>query len=642
MKRILAGIIFFLFISTGYISFLVHERQQELQKLADYATSWSAAQMESEYYRFESLLALYALDNTTTPEDVRLRLDIMLSQSDLARGGYLGRYIESNATHRAVALEMQQRLEYLAKHLDGMRRSEILDYLRVMHNLDAPLARLSSDALSKDVNAINDANLNIRNLYYVYSAMSILLIIMSSILGVLISFQKRNILKAHLQVKNLAEALQESKDKLQMQNARLEYDAYHDSLTGMNNRHAFWSNLHKTIGAAVTRNDSVTVMLLDLDRFKEVNDTYGHDTGDKLLQQISLRLMSLNISSGTLYRLGGDEFAFLARDITESSAVSCAKSICDAVNQTYTIHNIVINISTSVGIVISATERRPDYLYKFADLALYEAKYEGTGKIKVFRQWMLEKLKETRILEHDMARALVNREFVVYYQPIVDSFSQEIYSYEALIRWKHPDKGLLLPDRFISVAEKTGMIDEMGRQVLEMACREAASWAVPAKISVNVSPVQLSSKAFTNIVLSILQETGLAAERLELEVTESSLFTESNTPVNTLNRLRTLGIRISLDDFGTGYSSLLRLSTVSFDKIKIDKSFVYSISTKEDAINIIRLITGMAKSLNMKAIAEGVETQDQLDRLKMLGCDFAQGYLFGKPQPTVDTRIKNG
>lgn len=642
MNRILAGIIFFLFISTGYISFLVHERQQELQKLTHYTDSWSAVQMVSEYYRFESWLGLYISDDTMTLDAVRLRLDIMLSQSDLIKQGDLGHYIESNQAHYELAIQLEKMLNYLDVHLEKMNRSELKAYLKEMHALDAPLARLSSGALDKDVSSINNTNTNIQTLYYIYSATSVLLIILSAILGVLIFFQNRNILRAHLQVKCLAEELQESKEKLQIQNAKLEYDVYHDSLTEMNNRQLFWGDLNKIIEKAEKNNDSVTVMLFDLDRFKEVNDTYDHDAGDMLLRQISHRLISMSQGSDTLYRLGGDEFAFLSSGMTESRAVSRAQKICDFINQPYTIYNAIINITTCVGIVISETERRSDYLYKFADLALYEAKNEGSGKIKVFRQRMLEKLQESRTLEHDMAMAIVNKEFVVYYQPIVDSFSQEIYSYEALIRWIHPLKGLLSPDSFIPVAEKTGMINEMGKSVLEIACREAASWAMPVKISVNVSPVQLSSKAFAGIVLSILKETGLPAERLELEVTESSLFMESNTPMNTLNKLRALGVKISIDDFGTGYSSLSRLSRLAFDKIKIDKSFVHSISTQEDALNIIRLITGMAKSLNMKAVAEGVETEEQLASLQALGCDFAQGYLFGKPQPGINGKIRNG
>lgn len=642
MNRILAGIIFSLFIATGYISFLVHERQQELQKLTHYANSWSAAQLVSEYYRFESWLGLYTFDKTMTIDDVRLRLDIMLSQSDLLTEGDLGHYINSNQANHALAVKLDNTLKYLDAHLEGMDRAALQAYLKKMHTLDVPLGRLSSGALNKDVNSINNANLKIQTLYYIYSATSVLLIILSAILGVLIFYQNRNILQAHRQVKRLADELQDSQGKLQIQNAKLEYDAYHDSLTGMNNRHFFWENLNNIIETAEKNNGSVTVMLFDLDRFKEVNDTYGHDVGDMLLRQISHRLISMSQHADTLYRLGGDEFAFISSGLTESQAVSRAQKIGDSINQPYTIYNTIINMTSSVGIVISGTERRSDYLYKFADLALYEAKNEGSGKIKVFRQRMLEKLQESRTLEHDMAMALVNKEFVVYYQPIVDSFSREIYSYEALIRWIHPLKGLLAPDSFIPVAEKTGMIIEMGKSVLEMACREAASWAVPAKISVNVSPVQLSCKDFAGIVLSALKETGLPADRLELEVTESSLFNESSTPMNTLNKLRALGVKISIDDFGTGYSSLSRMSRLSFDKIKIDKSFVHSISTQEDTLNIIKLITGMAKSLSMKAVAEGVETQEQLESLQALGCDYAQGYLFSKPLPCVDSRIRNG
>ncbi|MCZ7840488.1 bifunctional diguanylate cyclase/phosphodiesterase [Leclercia adecarboxylata] len=643
MNRILAGIIFFLFISTGYISFLVHERQQELQKLTHYTDSWSAAQLVSEFYRFESTLGLYANGiDALTIDDVRLRLDIMLSQSGLMKEGDLGRYIASNKAHHELAVNIENILKDLDANLEKMDRPALQTYLIKMHLLDAPLSRLSSSALDNDINSINKANLKIQTLYYIYSAASLLLIILSAILGVLIFFQNRNILTAHLQVKSLAEELQKSKVKLQIQNTQLEYDVYHDSLTGMNNRQFFWENIKKIIQVAEKNNESVTVMLFDLDRFKEINDTYGHDVGDMLLRQISERLIAMSLTTDTLYRLGGDEFAFLSSGLTESSAVSRAQKICASINQPYTIYNTIINIATCVGIVISDTERRSDFLYKFADLALYEAKKEGPGQIKVFRPIMLQKLQESRTLEHDLAMALANKEFVVYYQPIVDSFSREIYSYEALVRWVHPLKGLLSPDSFIPVAEKTGMINELGRSVLELACREAATWAVPAKISVNVSPIQLSSKAFAGIVLSILEETGLAADRLELEVTESSLFTDNDTPLNTLNTLRARGVQISIDDFGTGYSSLSRLSKLAFDKIKIDKSFVHSLSDQDDALTIIKLITGMAKSLNMKAVAEGVETQEQLESLQALGCDLAQGYLFGKPQPGIDGRIRNG
>ncbi|MCO0811252.1 EAL domain-containing protein [Enterobacter hormaechei] len=615
MNRILVGIIFSLFITTGYIAFLVYDRQQELQKLTHYTESWSVAQLVSEYYRFESWIGLYATDtDDVTVDQVRMRLEIMLSQNDLLKEGGLGRYIDSEKAHQALAVRLENILTYLDGHLEQMSRSELKLYLKSMHLLDAPLSQLSSTALTKDVNTINETNQKIQVLYYIYSALSLLLVILSFILGFLIIYQNKNILKAHTQVKTLAEELQLSKETLQIQNSKLEYDVYHDSLTGMKNRLFFWDDLNKLNQQAEKNHVSVTVMLFDLDRFKEVNDTYGHDAGDLLLREVSTRLNALSRFSETFYRLGGDEFAFLSNGLTETAAVSRAREISDSISKPYTINNQLIEIATCVGIVLSDNERRSDYLYKFADLALYEAKKEGSQQIKVFRQRMLQKLQESRTLENDMARAIENNEFVVYYQPIVNSVSKEIYGYEALIRWMHPVKGMLSPDSFIFAAEKTGMINEIGKTVLKLACREAVSWAVPARISVNVSPVQLGSKSFISTVQSILAETGLPANRLELEVTESSLFSDRNNPITILKKLRSLGVRISIDDFGTGYSSLSRLSELNFDKIKIDKSFVSPISTQEDALNIVKLITGMAKSLNMGVIAEGVETEEQLER----------------------------
>ncbi|MGE2157763.1 putative bifunctional diguanylate cyclase/phosphodiesterase [Enterobacter hormaechei] len=643
MNRILVGIIFSLFITTGYIAFLVYDRQQELQKLTHYTESWSVAQLVSEYYRFESWIGLYATEtDDVTVDQVRMRLEIMLSQNDLLKEGGLGRYINSEKAHQALALRLENILNYLDGHLEKMSRSELKLYLKNMHSLDAPLSQLSSTALTKDVNTINETNLKIQVLYYIYSALSLLLVILSFILGFLIIYQNKNILKAHMQVKTLAEELQLSKETLQIQNTKLEYDVYHDSLTGMKNRLFFWDDLNKLNLQAEKKHISVTVMLFDLDRFKEVNDTYGHDTGDLLLREVSTRLNALGRFSETFYRLGGDEFAFLSSGLTETAAVSRAREISDSISKPYTINNQLIKIATCVGIVLSDNERRSDYLYKFADLALYDAKKEGSQQIKVFRQRMLQKLQESRTLENDMARAIENDEFVVYYQPIVNSVSKEIYGYEALIRWMHPVKGMLAPDSFIFAAEKTGMINEIGKTVLKLACREAVSWTVPARISVNVSPVQLGSKSFINTVQSVLAETGLPANRLELEVTESSLFSDRNNPIAILKKLRALGVRISIDDFGTGYSSLSRLSELNFDKIKIDKSFVNPISTQEDALNIVKLITGMAKSLNMGVIAEGVETEEQLERLQALGCELVQGYLFSKPQPQVDSKIKSG
>lgn len=255
-----------------------------------------------------------------------------------------------------------------------MSHAELQAYLKNMHELDAPLSQLSATALTKDINTVNESNTKIQILYYIYSALSLLLVILSFILGFLMIYQNKNILKAHMQVKSLADELQISKETLQIQNAKLEYDVYHDSLTGMKNRLFFWDDLNKINLQADKNHTPVTVMLFDLDRFKEVNDTYGHDTGDLLLNQVSRRLTSMSSASDTFYRLGGDEFALLSSGLTENAAISRAKEISDQISQPYTINNQLIKIATCVGIVLSDNERRSDFLYKFADLALYEAK----------------------------------------------------------------------------------------------------------------------------------------------------------------------------------------------------------------------------------------------------------------------------
>ena len=640
MNRVLTAIIFVIFISTGYISFLVSERQHELQKLTQYTTSWSVGQLVSEYFKLESWLGLYAMnDKNVTRDIIRLRLDIMLSQNELMKGGDLFHLIEKTTEHRTLAAKLDKNLQYLDMQLSVMSQSDIEAFLIKMHELDTSMSMLSSSAMSNDLNAVNITNHKIKNLYSVYTVLSVLLMVLSMILGIMILYQNKNIMKAHGQVKRLAEELQSSKEKLQHQNKKLKYDVYHDSLTGMRNRLYFWKHLKIVITLAQLNGGSVTVMLFDLDRFKEVNDTLGHDAGDKLLQEIATRLANISYKNETFYRLGGDEFALISSDLTENMAVERARIISDCVSQTYSIYGATVNIETCVGIFISDTERRSDYIYKSADLALYDAKRKGASHIKVFKPEMLQQIKANMMLEKDLLHSLDNDELKVYYQPIIDSYSGKIDGYEALLRWFHPSRGMVAPDVFIPIAEKTGFINKVGRWVLEKACMEAASWKVAASISVNVSPVQLNSISFVDIVMSALKKSGLAAERLELEITESTLFNESDTSLSILVNLRKMGVKVSIDDFGTGYSSLSRLSMLSFDKIKIDKSFIKDISTQKDAFNITKLMLVLARRLNMKTVAEGVETEEQLECLQSLGCDLVQGYLFGKAEPLIDETI---
>ncbi|WP_174507984.1 putative bifunctional diguanylate cyclase/phosphodiesterase [Klebsiella oxytoca] len=634
MNRILTAIILSLFIITGYITYLVHERQGELQKLTRYTDSWSVSQMVSEYMRLEASLGAYALGVDSVDHDkVRLRLDIMLSQIELLEQGDLGSFIRKDAGRKATVASLIHILRQLDGELDTMTPAQIKIVLRDMSELDGPMTSIASTSLVQGIDVVNETHDKIQNLYFIYSIISVLLITTCITLGLLMLRQNNNLRRAHVRMKLLADDLQSSKEKLQVQNRRLQYDAYHDSLTGMPNRLSFWQKLQEVVNQVRPYNGSAVIMLFDLDNFKDVNDTLGHDSGDKLLQELASRLSFFRKTSETLYRLGGDEFALISSDLSEEMAQDRAQVIREKITQPYQIYDSLINIDACIGVVLSERETRTDYLYKCADLALYEAKKEGSGTIKIFRPDMLQRLQENKSFEDDLLQALDNGEFRVYYQPIADTVNGEIYGYEALVRWFHPVRGVVPPTTFIPIAEKTGMINALGEWVLSTACEEAAKWSSPMKVSVNVSPIQLINSSLTDVVISVLKRTGLDPHRLDLEITESDIFNENTRSLEILSQLRELGIQISIDDFGTGYSSLSRLSYFPFDKIKIDRSFVVNIPMQKDDLDIVRLIISMGKSLHMRIVAEGVETEEQLHSLQQLGCDLVQGYLIGKPGP---------
>lgn len=634
MNRILTAIILSLFIVTGYITYLVHERQSELQKLTRNTDSWSVSQIVSEYMRLEARLSAMGLGVKGSDHDeVRLRLEIMMSQIALLQQGDLGKFIGKDPHRKAIVNSLIDLLDRLDKQLDTMTTAQLKLMLQEMSTLDGPLTSLASTSLAQDFNLVNLTHDKIQNLYYIYSAISILLIVLCITLGLLMLKQNNTLRRAHVRMKLLATDLQASKEKLQVQNRRLQYDAYHDSLTGMPNRLSFWQRLQEVVNQVRPYNGSAVVMLFDLDNFKDVNDTQGHDAGDKLLQDLASRLSFFRKTSETLYRLGGDEFALVSHDLTEEMALERAKVIREKISQPYQIYDSLIQIGACIGIVISDGESRTDYLYKCADLALYEAKKEGSGNVQVFRPGLLQRQQENKSFEDDLMQALNKGEFRVYYQPIADTMNGEIYGYEALVRWFHPLRGSVPPTEFIPVAEKIGLINQLGEWVLRTACEAAASWSSPLKVSVNVSPVQLMNSSLTDTVVTILRTTGLDPYRLDLEITESDVFNENTRSLEILSQLRELGVQISIDDFGTGYSSLSRLSYFPFDKIKIDRSFVINIPDQKDDLDIVRLIISMGKSLHMRIVAEGVETEEQLQSLRKLGCDLVQGYLIGKPGP---------
>jgi diguanylate cyclase (GGDEF)-like protein len=416
--------------------------------------------------------------------------------------------------------------------------------------------------------------------------------------------------------------------------AKIAHMALHDALTDLPNRTLLNERLEQALAHA-RRGEIVATHLLDLDHFKNVNDTLGHAVGDKLLQAVSKRLSSLVRETDTVARMGGDEFAIIQVALEQpADAATLATRTIEAISAPYDIDGHQVTIGTSVGIAIGPNDGTdPNQLMRNADLALYRGKNEGRGIFRFFEPGMDLQLKARRALECDLRAALTQGQFVLYYQPVINLEHGNITGFEALIRWQHPDRGLVPPNDFIPLAEEIGLIVRIGEWALRQACTTVARWPGDASVSVNISPAQFRNPGLVQAVLIALADSGLPAQRLELEITETVLLEDSEQTLSTLHRLRDLGVRIAMDDFGTGYSSLSYLQSFPFDRIKIDRSFVKDITTASGSLNIVRAVAAMAKGLGMAATAEGVETQEQFETVRLEGCTEMQGYLFSKPRP---------
>jgi diguanylate cyclase (GGDEF)-like protein len=419
--------------------------------------------------------------------------------------------------------------------------------------------------------------------------------------------------------------------------AQISHMAHHDALTNLPNRTLFREQLEQAL-RCVRRNGHIAVLFLDLDHFKGVNDSLGHPIGDDLLKVVAGRLTDCVREGDTVCRLGGDEFAIvqLGSD-PQASPTGLANRLIEVISAPYEIQGHQITIGVSIGIAVTPEDGTdPDQLLKNADLALYRAKADGRGIFHFFEVGMDARAQARRLLEVDLRGALLRSEFVVYYQPIQDLKAGQVTGFEALVRWNHPLRGLIAPLNFIPVAEETGLIVPIGDWVLRTACQDAAGWSQDVSVAVNLSPAQFKNRNLVPSVVSALEVSGLAARRLELEITESVLLHDSEVTLATLHKLRALGVKISMDDFGTGYSSLSYLRSFPFDKIKIDRSFVSELASRDDSMAIVRAVTGLGKSLGISTTAEGVETDEQLALLRSEGCTQVQGYLFSPPRPGAD------
>ena len=418
---------------------------------------------------------------------------------------------------------------------------------------------------------------------------------------------------------------------------RIAFMAHHDVLTGLPNRLSIMDRIEDAILRHRRRGDQFAVLLLDLDRFKHVNDTLGHAVGDALLRETASRLKASLRETDVLARLGGDEFAIVQdrENDQRGDARALADRIIEIISKPFNIEGNEVNIATSIGIALAPEHATSsESLMKMADLALYRAKAAGRNGYCFFDPEMSMAASARHALENELRRAIQLDELEMHFQPIIDTKTLSVCGAEALIRWRHPTKGMILPDQFIPLAEETGMITQLGEWLLQTACSEAARWPKEIKVAVNLSAIQFRKNNLVDVVMCALAQSGLPPERLELEITETALIESATECLPILRQFKNLGISIALDDFGTGYSSLSQLMMFPFDKIKVDKSFTQNLTKRTECAAIIAATLTLARSLDIATTAEGVETAEQYRLLRLAGVTSLQGYLFQPPCPS--------
>ena len=444
------------------------------------------------------------------------------------------------------------------------------------------------------------------------------------------------------ELKKIQLDLQRTLKTLDNQRRQLEYQANHDALTDLPNRVLFMDRLSQTIGLSRRHNKKVAIVFIDLDHFKEINDSLGHHIGDKILIEFAARMKKKLRKSDSVSRLGGDEFCIIINDIDDLDSIShFILNGMDIIKEPFLINNNALHIGMSVGISVFPDDGEDvDILLKNADAAMYEAKYNGRNTYRFYDKKMTERAFERVFLESALKKAIDEDELLVYYQPQIDSSTNKIVGMEALVRWQHPEMGLVFPDYFIPLAESNGMIVELDRIVMKKALTQLHKWYEdglnPGKISLNLAMKQIESNDFLPFLNDLIKTKACTYKNIEFEVTESQIMKNPEKSIQTLEKISELGISIAIDDFGTGYSSLAYLKKLPITKLKIDREFIKDIPEDSDDIAITKTVISLCKSLNLKVIAEGVETSEQKDFLLENGCKFVQGYFYSKPISTQE------
>ena len=417
---------------------------------------------------------------------------------------------------------------------------------------------------------------------------------------------------------------------------RLQRMAMTDALTGLPNRLSFKAELQTRLATAGVAGTQLAVIAIDLDHFKEINDLHGHKAGDDVLIEMARRMHEA-LPGGTVARFGGDEFVAMIGVENQQQAIDCVSRLNVALRQPLILPDFETRMGASIGVAMFPLDAgQAEDLTNNADLAMYRAKREKSGAPHFYDALLDDVIRERRELANDLRRAVESEQLDVHYQVQTSVASQEIIGYEALLRWQHPRYGSIPPSEFISLAEEHGLIVRLGEWVLWRACRDAAGWGFSARVAINVSPLQLSQADLPQLIGRVLAETGLPANRLEIELTESAIMSNRELALTVLRQIKAMGVGVALDDFGTGYSSLETLRVFPFDKIKLDRFFISGVAESAESIAIVRAVLALGKSLSIPVLAEGIETTEQFETLRREGCDEAQGFLLGHPQPMRD------
>ena len=641
VKRGLLGLVLILALAAAYTSSLIVQRQQKLREVSRYSLTWFASQAALEVSRLQGVTAAALVPGSGVNEDdVQLWLDIVTNRVQLFEGGEVAKFVATSAELRAIVADFRRTVHDGRAIMEKPATPERLRRLLALFEaLNAPMSRLAATANTHGGVLVAQDQRQLGNLHWLFAAiLGALTLCAFSLIGALLR-HNRLLAQAREKVEQQNRTLEKRDGELLLQNARIAFLAHHDALTGLPNRLMFHERLEDAL-AQGGRMGGIALLCLDLDHFKQVNDTLGHPAGDMLLKAVAGRLLRCVREGDVVARLGGDEFAVLLRGAGPAEHASgLARRIVETLGAPYDLGGDQAVVGASVGIAVATSALcSADMLLRSADLALYRAKADGRGSFCLFESSMDEQMRARRAIERDLRNALARNEFTLFYQPVFHLRDQRVSGFEALLRWRHPDRGLVSPAEFIPLAEELGLIVPVGEWVLAQACADAATWPNEMGVAVNLSPVQFHSPGLVAAVRQALRMSGLPAHRLELEITESALLQNSKAVLATLHELRGLGLRTALDDFGTGYSSLSYLRSFPFDKLKIDQSFVREVTHRPDCRAIVRSVLGLSRELGMTTTAEGVETEDQLDQIFRDGCTEVQGFLFDRPRPAGDIR----